>query len=413
MRRLFERLRKDIENFIEQRNDLLMLTPCTADDMPLVLKTLRDIEQATATDVFLLFTDNFVEAGPFVSVAVERLKEEHRIVCEALVEENRDPLPPLPDILFDELRIPADRLREAMCFAHSLVPREGGHRLVWAMFPQEIADWQAYLQLLLSFVPWQGLSPWMRGLRLIFRYETGREHNVPQLAQAPCVRVTPVDLSPAAIAASIEADVDDEELPMEQRMQSLFALACQDYAYNRVEDAITKYEVLLGHYQQTENLTMQALVMNGIGDVLHRNENLNEAQHWYECAVVPAVGTQASVILATITKNLGDVAYKLNQYVEAEQYFDGLDKLAAQMLDPEGKARALEWRGRSQEKQGAYVHALESWEAAALLSRNVGLPSFLKTNLEHLCRVYRQLRLPEKLAAAEAELRQLEQQGGL
>ncbi len=410
MRKLLERLHQEMEDFIEQRDDLLMLVACTTDDVPVVLKTLRDIELATDKDVFLLFSDTFVSPASFVSVAVDRLKEEYRIACEALIEEGLNPLPPLPPAILNASQPPADRLREAMCFARSLVPRKGGHRLVWAMFPQEIEDRQAYLKLVSSFVPWKGVKSWMQGLRIIFRDEANSQQPAPRFADAPRVRVAQVNLGPDAMAASIEEDVYDEELPIEERMQSLFTVACLDYAHQRVNDAITKFNILLGHYQHTGNSMMQALVMNGMGDVFHRSANLDKAQYWYECGITPAVDSQVPVVLATLTKNLGDVAYKLKQYAEAEQYYDGLDKLAAYMLDPESKAWALEWRGLSQEKQGAYVRAMKSWEDAAMLSRNIGLPILLKTNLEHLRRVYPSLHMHDKLTATEAELRELENQ---
>ena len=39
-----------------------------------MLETLREIEQSSGTDVFLLFSDGFVQSDPFVSVAIERLR---------------------------------------------------------------------------------------------------------------------------------------------------------------------------------------------------------------------------------------------------------------------------------------------------------------------------------------------------
>jgi tetratricopeptide (TPR) repeat protein len=411
MRKLFERLRQAIEDFIEQRDDLLMLASCHSDDLPVILKTLRDIEQATATDVFLLFIDKFVEPGPFVSVAVERLKEEHRMACEGLAEAGQAPLPPVPEALDDEALPPPARLRDAISFARSLVPREGGHRLVWAMFPEEIADRRAYLRLVASFVPWEGVQPWMRGVRLIFRDGPDTEQYAPELVEAPRLRRTIIDLSTTAITASFEGDVENEELSEAERMQALLSLACMDYAYNRTADAIAKYEVLLGYYQHTDNHLMQAFVMNGLGDVYgQRLSDLEKAQYWYECAVPPAVTTQDPGMLATIVKNLGDLAYKCKQYAEAEQYFDHLDKLRGHLLDPEGKVQALEWRGLSQEQQQAYGRAVESWDAAALLCRNIGLPGLLRMNLEHLQRVYRRLRMRDKLATVQAEVQELARQ---
>jgi len=412
MRKLFERFRKKMEDFIEQRDDLLMLALCAENDAPPVLKTLQDIEQATATDVFLLFTDSFAEPGPFVSVAIERLKIEHEMACQLLAEKSRKPLPPLPQSLFDESRPPADRLREAIIFARSLVPREGGHRLVWAMFPQKIANRRAYLGLISSLVPWQGIQSWMRGVRLIFRDEIDSESYDPKLTKGPRVRLVKVDLGPEAIEKGLKDEVEDETLPDADRMQSLLALAYKDYAYNRTDDAIAKFQVLLGYYQKTGNQTMQAFVINAFGDVYRRAGDLEKARHWYECAVPPAAESKSPVIMATVGRNLGEISYQQQKFKEAEQYFDGVEKVSAHMLDPESKARALEWRGLSQEKQKAFNPAIESWEAAVLLCRNTELGGgYLKTNLEHLERVYSLLRMRDKLAVVQAELRKCDQAG--
>lgn len=412
MRRLLEEFKKEVEDFIEQRDDFLLLSTCSSNDMPVALKILRDIEQGTATDVFLLFADKFVEPSPFVSVAVERLREEYNIASEYLKEEGREPLAPIPDIIFDESHPPENRLREAISFARSLVPKEGGHRLVWTMFPEEIINLPAYLRLVASVVPWNGIiKPWMRGIRLIFRNEKDYKQYLPQLKEVPRVRMNKFNFNPDAITDSLKKDVEDEDLPQEQRMQSLYSFAIIDYANNRTEDAIKEFEYLLGYYQRTQNNMMQAMVMNGLGDVFyHRVDDINKAQYWYECAVPPAIESKTPIVMATIVKNLGDLSYKSKKYGDAEQYFDNLDKLKAQILDPEGKAQALEWRGLSQEKQGAYDRAIESWEAAALLCRNIGMPYFLQANLKHLQRVYKRFHIKNKLAAVEDELKKLEQQ---
>jgi tetratricopeptide (TPR) repeat protein len=408
MRKLFEKVRKDISRFIAQRDDLLMVASCSDSDAGIVLQTLRDIEQASATDIFLLFGDNFVQANPFVSLTVERLREQHRIACEGLAEKGHEPLPPLPSSLFDESQPPHRRLRQAICFARSLVPREGRHRLVWATFPQQISDRREYLRLVARFVPWEGIKPWMAGIRLLFRDETDTAQYAPGLPGAPRVRLMGVDLGPAAMEASIREDVEDEELPEEERMQALLSLAILDYARNRTNDAMAKYNHLLAYYQRTENQAMQAFVVNSFGDIFHRQGDLDKAQHWYECAVPPAAAAKDPLILATLTRNLGDVSYKLGQYANAEQYYDGVDKLSAVTLDPGSKIRALEWRGLSQERQGKQNEAIESWEDAALLSRKMQLPELLRENLEHLKRAYGRVGWSDKAASAEAELRSVE-----
>jgi tetratricopeptide (TPR) repeat protein len=252
----------------------------------------------------------------------------------------------------------------------------------------------------------------MAGIRLIFRDEVDSEQFDPVLAKAQRVRLLKTDFGPAAMEASLKKEIADESLPDEQRMQSLLSLAVQDYAHNRIEDATARYNVLLGYYQKTNNHTMQAFIINAFGDIFHRSGDLEKARHWYECALLPAVESQSPVLLATVGRNLGDVSFKQERYQNAEQYYDGVEKLAAHMLDPEAKAEALEWRGLSQEKQKAYDRAIESWEAASLLCRNTDLPGFLKKTLEHLKRVYGLLGIREKINSTENELNGLMQRKG-
>jgi uncharacterized protein HemY len=134
---------------------------------------------------------------------------------------------------------------------------------------------------------------------------------------------------------------------------------------------------------------------------------VKKAEHWYECAVVPATDAKDAVVLAAVTKNLGELAFEQQRYEEAEQYFDGLDQLAAHMLQPETKATALEWRGLSLEQMGRPHEAAEVWESAATLCRNIGMPQLLRINLEHLERIYQRTNRPGYLRDVQEELASL------
>lgn len=404
MRELFEQFKVNVNNFVEQRQDLLMIVACSDNDAALTLAVLGDVEQANTTDVFFLSADDFLTPSSYVSTTIDRLGEQHEMASQALVEEGRDPLPPLPMTLTNEMRSPLERLKEAILFTRSLIPMEGGHRLIWAMSPQRIVDRQAYLKLISELIPWQGIQPWMSGLRLIFRDNLD---DPPGFPNAPRVQRQTVDFGPEAIEKALQEEVENEALPQEQRMQALLTLAVQDYGYERPNDAIAKYKVLLAHYQQSANFAMQAFVLNGLGDVYHRADQLEYARYYYECAVPPVVKAQEPVIFHSIVKNLGDVAFKQKQYAQAEYFFESADKLAAKLLDAQSKAMDLEWRGLSQEKQKAYDRAIESWENAATLSRNIGMPDPLTSNLEHLKRVYRKVGRADKVATIKAELKQL------
>lgn len=96
MRSLVEKARKDVTQFVEQRDDFILLAECSATDTASFLAILRNVEQSSGSDLFLLFADDFVQPGPFASVAVERLAEEVRIANEALLEEGESRFPSCP-----------------------------------------------------------------------------------------------------------------------------------------------------------------------------------------------------------------------------------------------------------------------------------------------------------------------------
>jgi tetratricopeptide (TPR) repeat protein len=403
MRRLFDALQRSLEDFVEQRDDLMLVAACGDDDVALVLKVLQDMEQANPYDVFLFFSDDFVAPGPYVSVLVERLREYHRIACEGLAQEGKDPLPPLPDHLADETRAPRDRLGDAMVYARSLTPSEGGHRLVWVLFPQHIADRPAYLDLLRAFVPRRGPRPWMAGLRLVCRDLPHPPRAFIDREPVPRVRFQAVDLGQDALAEAMAEDVEDESLPMDARMQSLLSLALLDAAFDRYQPAVEKYRVLLGHYQGTDDQAMQAFVMNGIGEMYRKAGQQEQARHWLECAVGAVAKADAPVVFYAIVRNLGELSHQEGRHGEAEQWFDHAEKLAGHLLDPEGKARSLNARGLAQEAQGAPDRALESYTAAATLARSIHLPGLLTESLDHQVRVLRAVGPADRLAEVERE----------
>ena len=389
MRKLLEQIQRDLRGFIEQRDDLVLFTACSDNDTPMALKILRDIEQSTDGDMFLMFADEFEEAGSYVETVMERLRAEHCLADEQLVEEGDEALPPMPEPLLDEERPPQQRLMEAVMWARSLLPKDGGHLLIFVLCPTRIADRAAFLQLVNIFVPWQ-LQPWMRrGFRFIFR-DLPVGETVGAEISAPRTRVLPLDLGPEALNDSLTDEALDTSLPLNQRLQSLLMLAVMDMGHGRVADALTKYEILLGHYQQQGDARMQALVHNNIGDVYHhrQEDKLDEAQRWYECAVPLASEAKDPVLLLTVISNLGDVVYKKQMFPMAEELYRSADELAAKLGNPEARVLSLERLGLSQEHQQKFPEAMISWEAAVKLCKIVGeMDPYQQTNQAHIERV--------------------------
>jgi len=407
MRALVEQLRGSLSSFVEQRDDLLLLCSCTDQDVAITLQILRDVDESSGTDLFLFFSHEFRDAASYVSFAVKQLVTERQFACDAAKREGKPELPALPAALFDEARPNQQRLREMIEYARDQLPQKGGHRLVWVMMPLQIHDLAAWRALWAVLLPSREVWPWMRSLRLIFREVSSLPDRLPEICRNPRVRLAYPDFGPAAMHAALDKESQDQALSESQRMQALLQIACLDYAHGREQEAIDRYHILLAYYEKTAELPMQAFVLNCIGDVFHRRGELAQAQHWYERAVPPIVKSPSLVVFATIVKNLGDVAYAQKLYPHAEQYYDGWEKLAAKMFDIDGMVRAEEWRGRSQEQQGAWDRATKSWQAAAHLSRKVGLTPYLKSNLEHLERAYQHRRMYDKLAQVRHELNQL------
>jgi tetratricopeptide (TPR) repeat protein len=408
VQKLIQSARKAIAEFIEQRDDLIMLLSCGDNDCAVLLKLFRDAEQGNDTDVFLLFADDFVAAEPYVSVIGERLRVEHRIASEAAIEAGKSPFPPIPDVIFDPQQHPSYRLYKAAAYTRSLLPSAGGHRLIWVLCPQKIMDRREYLSLLSPFVPREGVQPWMSGLRLVFRDQPDTVAYAPEIASADRVRPVSFDTSPAAIEASFQAEATDSSLPLDQRLQALLQLALMDTAHSRIEPAVEKYRLLLGHYQEGRDAVMQAVVLNGLGDVSQRAGDLIKARHWYESAVSMAGESKNAAVLSTILRNLANLSFAEGDYNSAEQYFVGLDQLYAHMLSPESKIEALIWCGVCQQQQSKLPEAISSWEAASTLGRSIGLPQLQMQALGLLSRAYGDLGLTEQLVAAQTELKSLQ-----
>ena len=97
---------------------------------------------------------------------------------------------------------------------------------------------------------------------------------------------------------------------------------------------------------------MEGLIICGLGDIARRQDNLKEAQHWYECAVVPAAKDGNPILMSTIVQNLAAIAFQEKRFADAEERYGELVTLKRAMIDEEGLAEALEWQGLSQEAAG-------------------------------------------------------------
>src|SRR5437016_3798320 len=96
MQALIEQLRQTFSDFIEQRDDLLLLCPCRDHDVAISLQILRDVDESSGTDLFLFFSQEFYDAASYVSSALKQLDTERQLACEAARLDGKPELPALP-----------------------------------------------------------------------------------------------------------------------------------------------------------------------------------------------------------------------------------------------------------------------------------------------------------------------------
>ena len=401
MRRLFNQLVGTVTEFIEQRDDLIMIVPCGDSDVPLLMKAMRDLDRESGSDLFLLFANDFSEPDTFLDDLVSALSQEHRLANDAAPEDAK--LAPIPHDILDANRPSAERLEAAMRYAHSLIDARRGQHFVWGMGPGAIADSDGYLRLLEGLVPRPDIRAWMRGARIIARAPADFSLAASPLASTPRVRVAPFTIPPDAHEKELAADADDPKLPLADRMQAEVQLGYIDYAHGRYAQAVDRFLNSLAFFQWAGVPVLEGLVICGLGDIARRQQNMKEALHWYECALVPASKDGNPILMSTIVQHLAAIAFQEERFADAEERYGELATLKRAMVDEDGLAEALEWQGLSHEHQRAYDRAVLCWYEGALICKSFEMSERLPRVLAHLRRAYQALDMRDELDRFDAE----------
>jgi hypothetical protein len=401
VRKLFEQLMATIREFVKQRDDLLLVVPCEDTDVALLMKALRDVDRESGADLFLLFADDFEAPASFVDSLAMRLREEHQLTNESAPDDAK--LPPLPAAVTDGAESSYARLEAGMEYGHGLIDVRGGQHFVWGMGPGSIADATGYLKLLSTLLPDPDIRPWMRGARIVARVPANFRLESSPLAPYPRVRVRPFTIPPDVHEAELLANADDPNVPVGERMQAEVQLGYIDCAHGRFSEAIGRFLKSLAFFQWAEVPVMEALIVCGLGDIARRQDNLQEALHWYECALVPAGKDGNPMMISTIVQHLAAIAFQQERFADAEERYGELITFKRAMLDESGLAEALEWQGLSQEHQEAYDRAVDSWYESALIGKSFDMTDLVPRVLDHLKRGYRALDMQDELAEFDAE----------
>lgn len=437
MRELVERHKQTVASFIEQRREQLLVVHASDADAVFVLQLASELDEASSEDLFVILGDEFRDADSYALALAETFARQHALASAAMTAASKPPLPELPPLLLAPDRPGHERLRELVAFAHELLPEEA-RRLVVVIAPTLIQDRTAFLALVGALLPRPGRERWMTRLRLVVRdvaltdaltdagivldapaatatQAVNRAPLEPEHPLAPKtsagVAVTHIDFGRDAIREQLAKVAADEATPLSARMQSLLAAAILDGVYGEHEEALSELERVLAHYQSEKNVLMQAVTVNAMGEVCQLGGGLDQARHWFECALALAVESESALALTTVAKNLGNLCFVQGDYASATQYFDGVVQLTPKLLDNETKSWALEQRGASEALLGEHAKAIETWRQGADFCRNTDHTAGLRAHLTRLSEAYGQAGLLQEKRLAERELGELGELG--
>jgi tetratricopeptide (TPR) repeat protein len=298
---------------------------------------------------------------------------------------------------------PIQRLQSAIAYVRQIIPTETD--IVWAFLPGNISDRDGYKELVSLLIPVDSFEDWLEGHRFFIRDEPLQPFLLPDLEKekVQSVLVLDMDFSTAKVADSLVSTVNNNNVSTPERMSALLQLAAFDFAYQRFDEALEKYDLLHSYYVQEKDEVGQALALSGAGDVHMRAEDLELARVRYQQALVVAVSSANLPVIRNLLMNAGESCLGLQDFAEAEGYFDLASQAAGKLTDPFSKILAMEKRGIALVELGRREEAAEIWTKAKELGKQFNHDNGVSTILDRLVGIYRELGWDDQLRACEAE----------
>jgi tetratricopeptide (TPR) repeat protein len=403
-------LQQALTGFLRQSRRSVLVLALEDTELVYVLKLLQTMDQQDRAHVYGLFPQAADKSSSaYVGEVVKSLSDQLDEVNQDRVRAGNPPWSPMSPACTDMRLAPTQRLRAAILYARSVVPNNPDNRLVFSLLPQRMDSPEAFAEAVSSLLPSPGSASdaaWA-GIRLILRDDKMKPVLIPELRRQKnaSVLVYEPDLSPAALMDSMARDALDPNLSEGERMQTLGQLAAIDYSYGRLEEAAAKYGVLYEYYSRHKAPVMQALVLQGIGDVLRRAGNLPLARERYAQGLTHALETQALPLMLSLSYNVGDTSLALHNWADADGHLDIARTIAGQTLNPHMQADAMEKMGMARLEQKSYAEAAAIWNEGAEVCRGCDYRDRLCSILERLAALYASARRVGEQGACEAELR--------
>lgn len=386
MRKVVEKVTAQLRAFLSQRDNLALVVQSPSAEAAGILQILEVIEEESTSQMFCKFAEAFATAEDYAAVLVESFASRHELIRQLQIREGQRPLPALPGRLADASLAPAQRVRELMVFARSLLPSPTDSQLVWVMFPALIEDTGAYARFIAEVVHHEFPLPWCHHMRLILLDDARNPALHAKLGKAPRLQWWQPDMSPAAFEKAAAEEADDATLPLDERLQALLVTAANDYSHKKYDLAMSKYELIFQHYSAVGNLPLTAVALNGMGEAFREKGKKGEAGACFEAALVPASegATPPVPVLLNVSTNLANLRMEERRYEDAEAYYDMAQKLATAMRVPEVKLALLDQLGLARNQQKKIPEALEVWKAGALVADALGIAPWFEAHSQRL-----------------------------
>jgi tetratricopeptide (TPR) repeat protein len=411
MRKLFESMRKRIEGFLAQRENLLLVIKAGPSEFLPVVSTLDGIEQGGSPDSFWVFLDPFENPNQYAKAIVASFQARYPVLAAGMRELGLSPPEGPPATVSDERRPPVDRLRDLFVFARSVIDDLETSHLVVGLLPSKIASSLPYAQLVMALATHGFPVPWCHHMRIIVCEDASQALLAQHAQSMPRTEFYAPDLGQAAVQSSLEDEAGDESAPLPMRMQSLLLLAGMDLAYRRFPAASEKYALLAEYHKVMGPQPLHALSLHGVGQVFDFSGNKPQAKRYYEEALVPAIESQNPAALINITLSLANLHRGLENWQEAFDYYLALSALAKATVNPELQLRCLEQMGFCRYKLRDFKGAWEHWNAGVTLARGVDSQEHLLDCLERIRNLYKEGGMTAKRNDIEPEIAALKRQG--
>lgn len=411
MRRLFQNTTERLQEFVAQRDTLLLVVQCRDEDTAYVSKTIDSIDEA-GQDVFFGYSEPFVDPASYVDAIVRTFQQQAELLGKKLEEAGDPPWPPLPPIVGDRSTPPVKRLQTLFMYARTRIPDIEASHLVVVLCPLRVAAPHAWRALLRELIEHDIFAPWCHHMRIVAREPEAitfdgladEWRTALDIATWPRAAAFKVDFSLEALHRATKEEIVDPSVPLADRMQSLLVDANVDYANQRYDAAVEKYQLLRTFYATLGNGAMLAATLNGLGEVYARVQMYPQAVDHFEMAITPAVESQCHPVLLNVSLNLGNLFLGLMRWADAAEHYVGAEMLATALLNANVKLACLENIGVCKRQLGDYPGAQEAWTNGSTLARSLDEKDALRRHLGRLRELYTEAGMGAHVNAIDREL---------